>query len=143
MRARPFIAVLIVAGFTLSACGEVAKKTDTADEPAQLVEVDGSDQPAIVLTADAAERLAVETATATAAPKPGQTIIPHAAVFYGLDGDAWTYTSPEALTYVREPITIDRIDGERAYLTAGPAPGTEVVTVGAPELFGVEEGVGH
>jgi hypothetical protein len=142
MRARTIVALLVLAGFLLSACGEVAKKTDSIDEPAQLVAIEGSDQEAIVLTAEAAERLALQTATVTGF-KAGRMMIPHAAVFYGLDGEAWTYTSPEALTYVRQPITIERIDGERAYLSAGPSPGTEVVTVGAPELFGVEEGVGH
>ena len=33
-----------------------------------------------------------------------------------------------------------RIDGERAILAKGPAPGTAVVTVGATELWGVEYG---
>ena len=35
---------------------------------------------------------------------------------------------------------VDRIDGERAILAKGPAPGTAVVTVGATELWGVEYG---
>jgi hypothetical protein len=140
MRVRIFAAVMVVA--VLSACGEVNKPTDTADEPAQLVTIDGSERQAIVLTSAAAQRLAIETA-AVAPAKTGQTVIPHAAVFYGLDGEAWTYASPEELTYLRTPISIDRIEGDRAYLTDGPPPGTQVVTVGAPELFGVEEGVGH
>jgi hypothetical protein len=60
-----------------------------------------------------------------------------------LNGETWTYTSPEPLTFVRAPITVEAIDADLAYLSAGPAPGTEVVTVGAAELFGVESGVGH
>ena len=42
----------------------------------------------------------------------------------------------------RAPITVDRVDGETAYLVKGPAVGTAVVTVGAPELYGAEYGVG-
>jgi hypothetical protein len=29
------------------------------------------------------------------------------------------------------------------YLETGPAVGTQVVTVGVPELAGIEDGVGH
>jgi hypothetical protein len=36
-----------------------------------------------------------------------------------------------------------RIDGDRAILSDGPAPGTEVVTVGAAELLGTEYEVGE
>jgi hypothetical protein len=42
---------------------------------------------------------------------------------------------------LRAPVTIARLDGDRAYLSDGPAPGTQVVVVGAPELLGVELGV--
>jgi len=69
-------------------------------------------------------------------------VIPYAAVLYGLNGETWAYINPEPLTFVRYPITIDYIDGGLVYLSDGPAVGTEVVTVGAPELFGADTGVG-
>ena len=69
--------------------------------------------------------------------------MPYTAVFYGLHGDTWTYTNPEPFTYVRHPIVIDFIDGERAVLAEGPSAGTEVVTVGALELYGTETGLGN
>ena len=47
----------------------------------------------------------------------------------------------DAAEYVREPVVIDRIAGNRVFLTDGPAPGTEVVTQGAAELYGSETGV--
>ena len=143
MRTRTIATLLAVAGcLLLSACGEVEKKSSEVQEPAEVVTLEGTDQEAIVVEAAAAERTGIETAAAGSGAK-GMTTIPHAAVFYGLEGEAWTYASPEPLTYVRTPIQIDHIDGDTAFLTEGPAPGTEVVTVGAPELFGVEEGVGH
>jgi hypothetical protein len=39
---------------------------------------------------------------------------------------------------VRTPVTIARVVGDQAALTAGPATGTEVVTVGAAFLVGAE-----
>ena len=69
--------------------------------------------------------------------------IPYAAVLYDPDGATFTYTSPEPLVFVRQDITIDRIDGDLAYLTEGPPSGTAVVVVGAAELFGTELGVDH
>ena len=35
------------------------------------------------------------------------------------------------------------LDGGVAYLSSGPSAGTRVVTVGVPELYGIEEAVGH
>jgi hypothetical protein len=43
-----------------------------------------------------------------------------------------------AKTYERKPITVTEIDGTTALLSAGPAVGTAVVTVGAAELLGTE-----
>jgi hypothetical protein len=64
-------------------------------------------------------------------------------VFYEADGSTWVYVSPAPNTYVREPIVVQAIRNEQALLTAGPATGTNVVTVGAAELYGTETGVGH
>jgi hypothetical protein len=70
-------------------------------------------------------------------------VIPYSSVIYDLHGDTWTYTSPEALTFVRHPINVDYIEGDVAVLTDGPSPGTAIVIVGAAELYGTEFGVGH
>jgi len=72
-----------------------------------------------------------------------RAVIPYSAVIYDLKGETWVYTSPEALTFVRERITVDYIEGDQAILTQGPAAGTKIVSVGAAELFGTEFGVGH
>jgi hypothetical protein len=70
-------------------------------------------------------------------------VIPYSAVLYDASGDAWVYTSPGPLEFVRARVAIDKIDGDLAVLQEGPAAGTQVVTVGAAELFGAESGVGH
>jgi hypothetical protein len=134
---------LVAIGLLVPACKEVEASEDSAyQEPSTLVAIDGSDVSQVILTAKAAERIGLETVPVDEAAD-GLTIIPHAAVFYGLNGETWTYTSPEPLTFVRAPITVEAIDADLAYLSEGPATGTAVVTVGAAELFGVESGVGH
>jgi hypothetical protein len=65
-------------------------------------------------------------------------VIPYDAVIYAADGKTFTYTSPKPLNYVRAPITVTDIRGNKAYLSAGPPAGTAVVTVGSQELFGTE-----
>ena len=70
-------------------------------------------------------------------------VVPYSSVVYDLKGEAWAYTSPAPLTYVRDRISIDYIAGDKAVLSNGPAAGTAVVTIGAAELFGTESGVGH
>jgi hypothetical protein len=59
-------------------------------------------------------------------------------VVYDHDGSTWTYVNTAARTYERKPITVTDIDGQVALLSAGPAAGTPVVTVGAAELLGTE-----
>lgn len=69
-------------------------------------------------------------------------VVPYSAVLYDPQGKTWVYTSPEPLIFVRQPIVVDFIEGDRAVLKEGPAVGTEVVTAGAAELFGVENKIG-
>jgi hypothetical protein len=70
-------------------------------------------------------------------------VVPYSSVIYDLKGQAWTYISPAPLTFVRDRVNIDFIDGDKAVLSQGPAAGTAVVSTGAAELFGTEAGVGH
>ena len=86
--------------------------------------------------------LAPGACTRTSAPEPAGAD-PYAAVLYDPSGETWVYTSPGRLAFVRAPIRIDRIVGDRAFLSSGPPAGTDVVTVGAPELLGVEYEVGE
>ena len=69
-------------------------------------------------------------------------IIPYAAVLYDAKGNAWVYTNPEPLVFIRQPIQIDTIVGDEVLLVEGPPAGTAVVTVGGAELYGTEFGVG-
>lgn len=143
-RGRRWIAgLLIVAGLALSACRSVGEEEEVPAGAATVEPIEGTDQVRVILTADAAERVDVQMATveATNDHSGSELVIPYSSVFYTADGETWTYASPEPLTFVREPIVIDRIEGNRVFLTDGPASGTEVVTQGAAELYGSETGV--
>ena len=133
---RVIVLALVGLGLTLSACGG-SSESPPPPAPAKITKLAGGVEQ-ITLTADAAKRIDVKTAAVES--DGGNTVIPYAAVLYDPDGAAWTYTSPKPLVFVRADITVDRIDGERAILAKGPAPGTAVVTVGATELWGVEYG---
>ena len=134
---RFFIVGMLLVTVVLSACGGTAQE-DASESPAAVEQIKGTELNRVTLTPEAAKRLDVQTVAARSAGK--RTVIPYAAVLYDPDGRTWTYTSPEQLVFVRKDINVDRIDGDSAILTAGPSPGTAVVTVGADELWGVEYG---
>lgn len=134
--------LLIIAALQGSAC---TQKSVAAEKimPVQLEEIEGTDLKRLVLTEKAAERIDLQTAPVQEELLNGfnRVVVPYAAVIYDLHGETWLYTNPAPLTYVRETIIIDTIDGDKAILVEGPPPGTEVVTVGVAELFGAETGV--
>jgi multidrug efflux pump subunit AcrA (membrane-fusion protein) len=131
--------LLIISGLLLSACSAVPEEEEALNEPATLEPIDGTDVSRITLTAEAAERVDIQADPVLAAGSA--TMIPYAAVFYTATGDTWTYTNPEPLTFVRVPIVVDHISGDRAFLSDGPPRGMEVVTQGASELYGTETDV--
>jgi len=82
------------------------------------------------------QRMRVELQLAGA--EDSQKVIPYGALFYDARGAAWVYVSKEPLVFERQSVRVDRVVGDVAVLTDGPAPGTSVVTVGAALLYGVE-----
>lgn len=131
---------LIASGLLLSACASVAEEGEPVEHAAVVEPIDGTDIARLTLTSAAVERLDIRTSEVLEAVR-SETVIPYAAVFYTATGDTWTYTNPEPLTFVRAPIVIDHIDGDRVFLSDGPPAGTAVVTLGSAELFGIETGV--
>ena len=131
--------ILVVSGLLGSACAAAPEEEESTNTAATIEPIEGTDLVRVILEAEAAERLGMETAPVQSTD--GTRTIPYAAVFYGPDGETWTYTSPEELTFERAPITVDHFEGDVAFLSDGPPPGTEVVTQGSAELFGTETGV--
>jgi hypothetical protein len=139
--------LLLAAGVvSLSACSEAPSSSYSSEsaghhEPAKLEPIKGTDVKRVIFSAEGAERTGLQTSTIR---RNGQeTVIPYGAVIYGAEGNAYTYTAPEPLTFVRQEIEIDRVDGNSAVLSDGPPAGTKVVTVGAAEVYGTEFEIAH
>jgi hypothetical protein len=135
VRALGAALALLASGLAPSGCEEVAS-TLVEKEPYHLEPIEGTDLHRVRLSADTAQKIDLQTAEVRANGRG--KVVPHVALIYSPDGGAFVYTRPEPLTYVRAPIEVDRIVGDRALLSAGPPPGTVVVTVGAAELLATE-----
>jgi hypothetical protein len=137
--------VLIAAGVSLSACSEASTgydyETASHHEPAKLEPIKGTDVKRVIFDAEGAKRVGLQTAQVRGAGQ--RKVIPYAAVIYDPEGDTFTYTSPEPLVYVREKVKVDYVAGDRVVLSEGPSVGTEIVTVGAAEVYGTEFEVAH
>jgi len=135
---------LSVAGLVIGAAAILAgcaTAVPAEAPPALIMPVAGSQIPQLKLTDRAIQRLGIVTRPvrqATTAGQPAHEVIPYSAVVYDTDGSTWTYVNTATDIYRRKPITVTEIDGDLALLSAGPAAGTPVVTVGAAELLGTE-----
>ena len=144
IRHAGLVAAMLALTFALSACKESpAEEEATSSDIATVEPIEGSDVAQVTLSEEAAQRIDVQTSPVQAGSGHAALTIPYAAVLYDPAGHTWTYTSPDALVFVRAPIDVLRIDGDRALLSDGPAIGTEVVTVGAAEILGTEYEVGE
>lgn len=131
---RWLVIVLVIVGLGLSACGPKATTVEKI-APSKLEPIEGTELSRVILTEKAAERIGIETVLASG------TSVPFAAVIYDIEGNTWIYTNPEPLTFVREPIVIEEIEGDTATLAQALGSEMNVVTVGVIELYGTETGV--
>jgi hypothetical protein len=134
--------LVVAAGLGLTGCQTSASGSEAEDAiaAAASVEADPDGGPAtLTLTSEALERLRLETTPVQGSA--GALVVPYAAVIYDAAGATWTFVELEEGSYQREPITIASVDGDTVVLSSGPPPGTEVVTVAAAELVGVEAGI--
>ena len=144
----PLVLAVLAAGLAglgayLAFAGSSGGSTNEEEAQPAVVEPTGTDGVSrVVLSQSAAERLNVQTAPVTSVRlnRMVRGAIPYTAVIYDTNGDAWTYTSPEPLVYVRQDLEVVRVRGGEAILARGPPTGTSVVTVGQVELWGVEYG---
>jgi hypothetical protein len=131
---RSIFILFVFVGLLLSACGPKSATTEKIS-PSKLEPIEGSELQRVILTEKAAERIGIETVLASG------TSVPYAAVIYDIEGNTWIYTNPEPLTFVREPIVIEQIEGDTAILAQALGSEMNVVTVGVSELYGTETGV--
>jgi hypothetical protein len=126
----------------LSGCAAVKKEAAPAGVAAATKEEAGADLSRLTLTDKAVERLSLTTAKVTKGAG-GALEVPYGALIYDAAGKTWVYTNPAPRTYIRAAVTVDRITANVVRLRTGPGAGTDVVTVGAAELFGAEFDTAH
>jgi hypothetical protein len=120
----------------LGACTEVESASVEGYQPSKLHHVEGAEVQRVTFTPEGARRTALRTASVER--RGGHTTIPYAALIYDADGRTWVYTTNGRLSFVRAEVVVDRIDGDRVTLSDGPRPGTNIVTVGAAQVYGTE-----
>jgi hypothetical protein len=130
--------VSMILGLPLGACKEVEiEEATTGYEPAKLEAVAGHDGvKRVTFTAEGARRTGLELAEVRRAGK--HTAVPYAALIYDPGGRTYVYSSSHQLSFLRQQVEVDRIDGDDVLLSAGPPVHTKVVTVGAAEVYGTE-----
>ena len=132
--------LLLAAAVALTGCQTSAEGADSELAEVATVEPAEDGGPGVITLSEPAERR-LGMATTPVATDPGGLVVPYAALVYDTDGSTWVFVRQEPLTYQRTPVTVAGKDGDRVVLTDGPSAGTEVVTVGAAELVGVEVGI--
>lgn len=143
MRRSPHRAIMAAAAPVLAIALGGCTTSDAAlptEEPITVEEIAGTEISRLTLSESAAQRLDIQTATIGASADG--SVVSSAAVIIDPTGIYWVYTNPEPLVYVREEIRPVREAGGNAYFADGPSVGAAVVTVGVPELYGAEFGIG-
>jgi hypothetical protein len=132
--------VAVAATASLAGCAEIEVPLAEPYEPAQ-VESTGPDQPATVILTDEAQHR-VQLQTTLVKPHGTDVSLDHAALVYDKKGKPWVFTVIGPRTYVRAAVGIKEVQEDNLLiLSSGPPAGTEVVTVGAIELWGTELGI--
>jgi hypothetical protein len=137
-RVRP-AGLLRVCGLALPGCGTAAGQDPELPQVASVADA-GDGAPGLITLSEAADRrLGITTAPVTA--DSAGVVVPYAALIYDTDGGTAVFAETQPLTYQRSPVTVGARSGDQVVLTAGPPAATEVVTVGAAELVGIETGL--
>jgi hypothetical protein len=131
-------AVLAAVAVAASGCKEVESEEASAYEPSKLEAVagKGDEIKRVVFTSEGAARTGLKTAPIR---RQGEhSVLPYASLVYDATGATFVYTNVGPLTYLRETVKVDHIEGDDVVLDEGPPPGTAVVTVGTAEVYGTE-----
>ena len=126
---------VLASGLVLGACSEVESNL-RENQPYEVIGAEDAPIKTVKMDDATAALLPVELAEVRRAGD--RKVVPHDAVIYNPDGDVFVYTKPKAETYIRAPIEIVRVTGEKAVLSAGPRTGARIVTTGSAELLATE-----
>ncbi len=134
---RPAIALATLAMIaSLASCDGQEQKTDYPRQSSLELVSDNPGHHVVTLTPLGASQIGVRTEPVRQSGK--FLVLPYDALLYGADGTTFVYTSPEALTFLYEEITLEKIVGEQIYFSKGPAVGTQVVTHAVAQVHGAD-----
>ena len=129
--------VAVAATASLAGCAEIEAPAAEPYEPAHLESTGPEQPPRIILTEEAQQRL--QLVTSLVRPHGTDVSVDHAALVYDKEGKPSVFTVIGPLTYLRAAVAIKEVNENNVViLSSGPPAGTEVVTVGAIELWGTE-----
>ena len=123
----------------LAGCAEVPTPSSSTYQPASVRSTSPDGPKTVAFTEEGAARVALQTSVV--ADRGKKVVVDYAALVYDKTGEPWVFTVTAPLTFVRVAVEVDRVDGDEVLLDRGPAPGTEVVTQGAAEVWGAELGI--
>ena len=148
--ARACAAAAVVAGTVLTGTAAGCSNSGSEASPPPTAHLERTSHGlSVVLTPLGAQRLALRTERATvlqggAGVPGGEVTVPYDALVYEPTGNPAVYVATGPLTYTRYLVPVTVIAGQTAYLKPGSLPaGAAVVTQGAEELLGVQNGVGE
>jgi hypothetical protein len=132
------LAVAAALAVAVTGCG--TSHHSSIPPAARLEHAPGGRATRIVVSASGAQRIGLRTRRAGRAAGP-TVAIPYSAVIYDPSGRTYAFVAVAPLTFTEVRVKVDRIDGSTAYLREGPHAGSQVVSTGAAELYGVQTGV--
>jgi hypothetical protein len=144
---RAALAGAALAALAAAGCSSSSSSSAAAPPTSQLERT--SHGLSVVLTPLGAQRIALRTGRATVVKggtggSAGQVAVPYDALVYEPSGQPAVYVATGTLTYTRYLVPVTVIDGQTVYLKPGSLPANAVVvTQGAEELLGVQNGVGE
>jgi hypothetical protein len=130
----------LVAGAGMAGCASSSSSSAPQGPTARMERLGNGKVESVVLTPLGAARIGLQTNVATSST--AGTVIPYSALLYEPDGSTAVYVNTGPLAYTRYIVVVSTISGTQVYLSSGLQPGAKVVTVGAEELLGVQNGVG-
>jgi hypothetical protein len=137
MRSK-FLFIFIIFALTVG-CQNQSDTTNPEEKPAAtVVKEAGRKYNLVILSQEAANRIGLELTPAATLSTVNVTQVPYSALIYGTHGETWVYLQVKPLTFTRETIAVDHIEGNTVFLSNGLPANTQVVAQGATELYGVE-----
>lgn len=124
--------IAVVVALAPAACKQADAVETEHYQPSKVTEGDHG-HPVVTLTKLGADQIGLETAAIESRR------IPYAALLYdAADGQPYVFVNTEGLSFHREDVTVEKVDGDMVDLADGPPDGTQVVTVGVPQIHGAE-----